>query len=71
MQFKEWLHHNTYRMFQSYEVDEATKYILEIFNTKLEVKQVEYLFDFSTEWVIDEEKFHFIARKFDNNEWSV
>ena len=71
MQFKEWLHHNAYRMFQPYETDEVTKYILEIFNTNLEVKQIKYLFDFSTEWFIDGEKFHFIARKFDNNEWSV
>lgn len=71
VRFSKYLEHTTYRNFLPYNLDEEDKYILEIFNTKLNVKEVNSPFDFSTQWSIEGTVFNFNGKEISNNEWVV
>lgn len=71
MMFKEWLEHNSFKMFQGTQLNEVDEKILEMFNSNLEIKEVNYMFDFSTEWKIDKYIYHFVAKKAKNNQWII
>lgn len=71
MKFHEYLKFEVFRQFHGFD-DEDDNLILEIFNTQLKIKEVKNtVFDFETEFFIDEHKYNFIGYKLKYDLWSV
>lgn len=71
MKFSDYLKFEVFRQFRGFD-NEEDNYIIEIFNTKLNVKEKSTsMFDFETEFFIDGSKYNFIGYKLKEDTWSI
>lgn len=71
MKFKDYYNFKLFNQFCDF-LNEDDRYICEIFNTKLNIKEVSNpILDFETEFIIDDNTYRFMSKKLDNNVWSI
>lgn len=71
MKFHDYLKFEVFKQFCGF-MDEDENLIIEIFNTKLKIVEVKNsVFDFETEFYIDDHKYNFIGYKLRDDLWSV